>query len=302
MSKSSLKSQKAISLCLTGLLLLIAAPITMETQQPTSSSTTSADVMVVAIGRNDSVLAGGISSGKLKPDAEVDVEPLAWLSPSGEWRGFRCNENHPKDCQTFEREYLKKPHAYGVVSADGRGASVKVEHMALDHECFGYGGQGTYSGAPIAYAAVATSSPDIFTIGESAKRLTSRDAEPVRKAFAATVGDQLDSKRELRVYVLRLEGHELLAVQRAFQDYGGQVQLNFIFAIGQMNNGRFDLFSWQNRVDNDENEQILGVIHLKNGRDFLVNTVSHPEGQYFRVYGIQGGRLTLVYSGGGGRC
>jgi hypothetical protein len=176
MSKSSLKSQKASRLCFTGLLLLIAAPITMETQQPTSSSTTSADVMVVAIGRNDSVLAGGISTGKIKPHAEVDVEPLAWLSSSGEWRGFRCDEDHPKACGAFESEYLKKPHTYGVVSADGRGATVKVQHMELDHECFGYGGQGTYSGAPITYATVAASSPDIFTVGGSAKRLTARGA------------------------------------------------------------------------------------------------------------------------------
>jgi hypothetical protein len=33
-----------------------------------------------------------------------------------------------------------------------------------------------------------------------------------------------------------------------------------------------------------------------------VNTVSHPEGQYFRVYGIQEGKPTLVYHGGGGGC
>src|SRR5450631_959244 len=154
---------------LTGLLFLIASPAVVVTQQPESTSTSSTAVMVVAIGRDDSVLAGGISTGKIKPHAEVDVEPLAWLSSSGEWKGLRCDESHPKDCHTFEREYLKKPHTYGVISADGRGATVKIEHMELDRECFGYGGQGTYSGAPIAYAAVATSSPDIFTVGDSAK-------------------------------------------------------------------------------------------------------------------------------------
>ena len=306
MSKLNIKGQEVGRLLLTGLLFLIAAPFALLTQQPESSLTTSPGVMVVAVGRDDSVLAGGIGTGKIKPDAEVDVVPLAWLSSSGEWRGISCDENHPQNCHTFEREYLRKPHTYGVISADGRGATVNVEHMALDHECFGYGGQGTYSGAPIAYAAVAASSHDIFTDGDSAKRLTNHDAEPVRKAFAVAVGDKLDSTVELRIYSLRLEGHDLLAVQRAYQDYGsaphGQVQLNFIFAIGQMSGGRFHLLSWQNRIDNDENEQILGVIHLKNGRDFLVNTVSHPEGQYFRVYGIQNGKVTLVYSGGGGSC
>jgi hypothetical protein len=305
MGQSIIFTQRA-TLFLGALLFLIATPVVMVPQQLPPPPSTSAKVMILAVSRDDSVLAGGISTGKIMPDRQVDVEPLAWLSSSGEWSGFRCTEDHPKACKTFDRDYLKKPHTYSVVSGDGRGAIVKVKHMALDHECFGYGGQGTYSGTPINYAGVATSSSDFFTGGDSARRLDSRDADPVRKAFAATVGKKLDSMKELRVYSLSLEGQELFAVQRAFQDYGStpgrDVQLNFIFAIGRMSNGRFHMLSWQNRVDNDENEQILGMIHLRNGRDFLVNTVSHPEGQYFRVYGIRDGKPALVYWGGGGGC
>jgi hypothetical protein len=286
--------------------LILSTSVAILSQQPIPKSPDPRDVMVAAVSRNDSVLAGGISSGRLHAAGRVDVVPLAWLSPTGEWKEIACNENHQSECPQFERDYLKKPHTYTVVSADGIGAHVQVDEMPLDHECFGFGGQGSYSGGSISYAAIAASSPDVFTVGDSAKRLTNQDAEPVRKAFAATVGDKLDSTKELRIYSLRLEGHDLLAVQRAYQDYGstpdGQIQLNFIFAIGQISNGRFHLLSWQNRINTDENEQILGIIHLKNGRDFLVNTVSHPEGQYFRVYGIQGGRLTLVLSGGGGSC
>jgi hypothetical protein len=305
MNQSIVFTQRG-NLFLSASLLLIATPVVMVSQQFPPSPSTSAKVMMLAASRDDSVLAGGISTGKMMPDRRVDVAPLAWLSSSGEWSGFRCTEDHPKACNTFERDYLKKPHTYRVVSGDGRGAIVKVDTMELDHECFGYGGQGTYSGAPMAYAGVAASSPDIFSRGRSAKRLSSRDAEPVRNAFAATVGKKLDSMKELRIYSLSLEGQELFAVQRAFQDYGstphGDVQLNFIFAIGRMSNGRFHLLSWQNRVNTDENEQILGMVHLRSGRDFLVNTVSHPEGQYFRVYGIRDGKPTVVYWGGGGGC
>ena len=286
---------------LAGLCLVVTAPAAVNTQQPAAS----ADVMVVAVDRNDSVLAGGISTGNLRPNTEVGVEPLAWLSPSGKWRSIRCDEDHPVACHAFERDYLKKPHTYEVISADGRGATVKVDQMAL-YECFGYGGQGTYTGPSITYAAVAASTTSIFTVGAPAKRLADADAEPIRKAFAAAVGNKLDSAKELRVYALRLENHDFIAVQRAYQDYGstsdGKLQFNFIFALGQMNGDRFHLLTWKNEVDNDENEQILGVIHLKSGRDFLVNTVSHPEGQYFRIYGIQDGKLTLVYWGGGDNC
>lgn len=69
-----------------------------------------------------------------------------------------------------------------------------------------------------------------------------------------------------------------------------------------MKQGQFHLLAWQNETNSDENEQILGVIHLTSGRDFLVNTVSDPESQYFRIYGIRDGQLKLIFKGGGGGC
>lgn len=68
-----------------------------------------------------------------------------------------------------------------------------------------------------------------------------------------------------------------------------------------MNQGKFHLLFWKENTI-DENEQILGLVHLKNGRDYLVNTVSDPETQFFRIYGIRNGKLTLVFSGAGGGC
>jgi hypothetical protein len=265
--------------------------------------------MIAAVSHDDSVLSGGISSGGPFATGEAAVEPLAWLTPSGEWKAIRCDPNHPQDCKKFEREYLKKPHTYTVVSADGRDALANVKEMSLDDECFGYGGIGTFSGNSIAYAAVAAESTELFAVGEPAMRLADREAEPIRKAFAAALGEKLDSIKELRVYSLHLEGQSFIIIQRAYQDYASKPlyspnkseNLNFIFAVGTMKESKFHLGYWKKNVE-DENEQILGTVHLKNGRDFLVNTVSDPESQFFRIYGILNGKLTLVFSGGGNSC
>jgi hypothetical protein len=280
-------------------------------QQAAPNPPEEGDVMVAAVSRDESVLTGGISSGKLKAAREVDVTPLAWLNPSGEWISIACDDNHLAECSRFGTAYLKKPHAYTMVSADGRGATIAVKEMRLDTECFGYGGQGTYSGASINYAGVAASSPAIFSAGRPARRLSHHDAEPIVTLLSAAVGEKLDSTKELQVYSLRLEGHDLFVVQRAFQDWVSKPDydmgnsagagLKMIFAIGTRWGGQFQLLHWKENIE-DENEQILGTIHLRSGRDFLVNTVSQPEGQFFRIYGIRDGKLSLVYSGGGGSC
>ena len=44
------------------------------------------------------------------------------------------------------------------------------------------------------------------------------------------------------------------------------------------------------------------MIHLKSGKDFLVNSVTDPESYFFRIYGIKDGKLTKVFEGGGGGC
>src|SRR5579863_6315134 len=151
--------------------------------------------MVVGVAHDDSVMGGGISSKHEMAPGVVDVEPIAWINPQGEWKKLTCVEYKSPECMKFDSEYLSKPHNYSVVSADGRDAIVHVDHMALDDECFGIGGQGTFTGGPIRYAAVAAESPDIFTLGESAKKLPEQEAEPVRKALAIAVGNKLDSTK-----------------------------------------------------------------------------------------------------------
>jgi hypothetical protein len=244
---------------------------------------------------------------------KVAVEPIAWLNPVGVWKKMSCvDSDEPglsQACKNFYRDYLSKPHDYTVVSADGKGALIRVDRMAIDNECFGISGQGSFSGGPIRFGAVAAESPGIFTEGGSARRLADQEAEPVRKALATVVGNKLDSMKELRVYSILMNGKSLLVVQRAYQDYASKpdyqppdgLNLAEIFAIGTMKEGRFQLLFWKENTG-DDNEQILGLIHMKNGHDFLVSSSNNPEGNSFRVYGIRDGKVELILEGGGGEC
>jgi hypothetical protein len=285
--------------------LVLGASIAAWPQQSPSTPRLDADVVLTAVSRDDGVLVGGIGLRRKLGPGKLIIEPLAKLDSSGSWRGFDCDGNHQDGCRKFEKEYLSKHHTYTVVSADGRGATVNAAPIRLD-ECFDYTGKGTYSGASIGGTAIAASSTEMFTTGSSARLLTDHEFAPIRKELSALIPSKFDSARELRIYSVYLEGQSFFVIQRAFQDYGYKpgyetVRLRLIFAIGAMHQGRFHLLQWKKNVD-DENELVLGTIHLTNGRDFLITTVSDPESQSFRIYGISAGRLIVVYSGGGGSC
>lgn len=285
--------------------LLLGASVTALAQQPEPASTPDAAIMLAAVSRDDSVLVGGISSSGMLAPGIVSVEPMVWLTTSGEWQKIDCFADNKKGCDKFEKTYLSKSHTYTVVSADGRGATVKAAPVTPD-ECSSYTGKGTYSGAPIRDTAIAASSTEMFTSGSSAKRLAAQDAEPIRKALSAFVPTMLDSVNDLRIYSLRLEGQDIYIVQRAFQDYASRPDydpqkdnLKLFFGIGTMSKGVFRPIEWN--LD-DGNELVLGTIHLKNGQDFLVTSVNDSESQIFRIYGIKNGNLALVFLDGGSSC
>jgi hypothetical protein len=294
--------------------LLCTIPVVSLAQPPkTVSSVQEKDEMIVAVSRKSDVLSGGIGIGPpTNKDEEVSVEPIAWLTPAGDWKAIRCDWNHPKECRAFNTNYLKKPHTYTVVSADGRGAKIDVDQMRLTpaddlQDCFGYGGKGTTSGISNADTAIASSSIEPFIDGEPARLLSGQAAEQIRKSLASLIPAKLDSLIHLRFYSLRIEGMDLIVVQRAYKDYAPvsgrdpQQAMNLIFAIGTMQDGHFHLLFWKKNTQ-DESEQLLGLVHLKNGKNYLVNTVSDPESQFFRIYGIKDGKLALIFSGGGGGC
>jgi hypothetical protein len=150
-------------------LLCAFSAMSMGQKPKPASSAQSKDVMVVAVAHDDMVVASGIDFGAPLATGEVGVEPLAWLTQSGEWKAIRCASNHQQDCNEFERQYLSKPHTYTVVSAEGKGVVIRVKKMKLDDECFGYGGKGTFSGSSIPDTAVAAGSTSLFAAGKPAR-------------------------------------------------------------------------------------------------------------------------------------
>jgi hypothetical protein len=282
--------------------LPLIASAAILVQHPVPAPSPEADVMLAAASRDESMLAGGIGSAKWTGRGTVVVEPLARLTPSGEWKSLPCATGDRKSCLKFEREYLSKPHAYVVITPDGKGATISAAPTTLS-ECYDFGGTGTYSGAPVARSAIAASSDQLFAASTPPRSLGEEEGTAVRKALASLVPKQLDSTQQLRIFALRLEGHDVLVVQRAYADIATpqDERPKFIFALGTINQGSFNVLHWKQNTE-DEEERLLGTICLKSGREFLISVVSDPESHSFRVYGIRDGHLALIYSGGGSSC
>ncbi|HUM05875.1 MAG TPA: hypothetical protein VLT90_10480, partial [Terriglobales bacterium] len=88
---------------------LLVASVVVCAQQ-TQAPAKEADVILVAVSRNASVLNGGIFTGEMLAPGKLSVEPLAWLTPAGEWKSLECDENNQDGCRKFEKTYLSKPH------------------------------------------------------------------------------------------------------------------------------------------------------------------------------------------------
>lgn len=289
--------------------LLFGASVMALTQQPIPKQQLGTDVLLVAVSRDNSMFSGGFGPSKWTGAGTVYVEPIARLTQSVNWKDIPCGikqEASPAGqlgCRRYAREYLNKPHTYSVVSADGMGAVVHAAPSTLS-ECFDYSSTGSYSGAPIAGSAIASSSSELFSESEPVHQLTADEAKPIRKALTTYTPKKFDSTVYLRYFSLKLEGQELIVVQRNYADISRasiQASWNHIFAIGTMENGRFHFLYWQANTE-DEDERIVGTIHLKSGRDFLIVSDSDSESQSFRVYGMRNGKLILVYTGGGSAC
>lgn len=263
--------------------------------------------MVIAVSRDQSVLLGGVGGKDLAKDGTVQVEIMAYVTSTGEWSSHPCAQNYTKQCESFARQYLSKPHRYTVVSADGRGTEVLSMPVTLD-ECYDYTGVGTYPGASLHGTAIASDAPEFFAEGSAVTQVSPGDAAPIRNALRKFVPSKLDSLLELRLYRVELEGQQFIVAQRAYQDWAsnpkydtGQGALKMIFGIGKYEAGQFHLLHWKKNVE-DLNEQIIGKVRLRSGKEFLITSLSDPESQTFHVYGIRDGKLAIVYAGGGSGC
>lgn len=287
--------------------LISVIAIVVGGQRPVKHASPTTEIMIAAVSRDEYMLRGENFSRRWTREGTVAVEPLARLTPSGDWIGLPCS-NHtedtadgPKNCIAFARRYLSKRHTYTIISIDGNGAVVRAAPATLD-ACYGYTGTGTYSGGAIQRSAIAASSAKFFAESVPAHPLSERESAAEYKALKGLVPKRLDTREKLRLFGLNLEGHNMIVIQRAYVDIGNDTgQYELIFAIGTLEGGKFHILHWKQNTG-DEEERILGTIGLKNGRQFLITAVSDPESNYFRVYGIQAGHLALVYEGGGASC
>jgi hypothetical protein len=291
------------------LVVLLGVFATAVAQQPVTQSLPNTKIMIAAVSRDSSIMVGGFPPSKLDDKSTVDWNLLGHLTPSGQWSsGLPCSDDPGKSpaarkgCIEWAHAYQSKPHVYTVISADGYGTVVHVTHAFLS-DCYGFGGTGAYSDDAIRKFAIATSSARFFAESAPPHPLSQEESVAVQKALMSLVPKKLGTTHELRLFGVRLEGHKFIVIQRTFSDVGNQQMDNntLIFAIGTLNRGQFHLLHWkQNTVD--EQETMLGTIALKSGREFLITAVTDPEGNWYRVYGFRHGRLTLIYTGGGGSC
>ncbi|MGC8549075.1 MAG: hypothetical protein ACP5M4_05185 [Acidobacteriaceae bacterium] len=267
-------------------------------------------IMLTAVSRDDSVLIGGISTGIRTPQGIASVEQIAWITPSGLWQDLPCNYHWVTDadiarCRDFAAGYLGQFHNYTIVSPDGFGGSVQAAPAHLD-DCYSFATRGIYSGQPLERTAIAASDPSAFLPSHPIQPVDALDYQKTLAAFAAASPVPLGTLAGIRLYRTQWNGHSLILVERSFTDFSSAnpsvvPNVKLIFAIGEITRGKFHVLFWK-RNTQDENEQVLGAVTLKNGREFLITSVNSPEAQFFRVYAMRNGHIEMVFSGGGSSC
>jgi hypothetical protein len=289
---------------------LLLAGMAVGGAVPAWGATPASGIMIAAVSRNESVLAGGISTGKWTPDGVAVVEPLAWLSPNGQWADLPCNYRWVTDadlglCRAFAQSYLAEPHAYTIVSTAGFGDTLLTPPMELGN-CDSFGATAPYAGAAVEDSALAASEPGQFLSPPALLPEANAGYDALFRAFAAAAPVPAARMEGVRFFHLTLDGHALVVAQRSFLDFANAgpsdaSTVKLIFAMGEMERGRFHLLFWK-RNETEENEQVLGTLQLKDGEQFLLTSVNTPEAQFFRAYAMQNGHLRLVFQGGGYSC
>jgi len=270
-------------------------------QQPAPVPADNRDIMLTAVARDQSLLLGGLGPSKRLGQGKVAVEPMVRLTSAGEWKNLPCESGTGKGCEKFKREYLSKLHSYTVISPDGKGAIIHAAPATLS-ECYGFVGKGTYSGASIPNSAIATSSSEVFEDAEPFRSLDKHEVAVIQRSLSHLVPEKLDSIRNLRFIGTKLEGRDVVVIQRSYLDLATpDERAQFVFVIGAIEQDQFQTLHWKKNME-DEDESVIGTIRLKSGRDYLITTVSDPESHMYRIYGFKQGRLVLVYSGGGSSC
>lgn len=272
-----------------------------------------AKTMVVAVVQDQALFTGAPepapAAGATPGTSRLRVFPVGEVSVSGNWLNLPCDPHHvgkkalpPKLCQKFSTEYLAKPHEYQVISAAGEGATVTSGAVRVD-QCGIYFGRGSMSGAELHDTAIAAGKEVAFEHVDGWKPVPAESVKALMDEAIKLPPAKLDTTDHLEAFSLRLEGQDLVLLQRGFfqSGPGRSLRHKLIFGLGKMENGQLQVMFWKANVD-EELEQPVGIIRLKSGREFLVTSVRAPEGQWFRIYGVVGGKVVLILSAGGASC
>lgn len=168
-------------------------------------------------------------------------------------------------------------------------------------DCYDFSSSGTLSTFGIGGSAIASDHPEFFAASPVLQGASPAEITIVR-AGLLSLGEKKVRKFEgVQVRKVQIQGHAYFIAERHSTAHRS---LGIAFSIGRIEHGRFELIRWNDGggEDGDTVESALGVIRLKSGREFLVTTESDPEGQRFYAYGIKGGRLQIVFKGGGSSC
>lgn len=295
-----------------------------ESRDAGSAAQAAESVLLVAVSRQDALLADGIGSGRFLPPGVIDVEPIARITPDGRWLALPCATAAPNPasdmvigagnsydpgsaCQQFVHGYLNQIHSYTVVSSYGFGLSLTAYPLnpaADPATCLNLDGTGSYMGSSMPYSAVAAPDAAAFTPAQQFVRLRGKAYRSALAHFAAVAPIPLASMQQgVRFYAVSLDGRQLIVVERSFTDFSSTApsivaNLPFVLAIGEMAGGHFHLLFWKRNLE-QESEQLIGNLKLRSGQEFLVTSVNTSEAQFFRVYGVRRGEVQMVFEGGG---
>lgn len=300
---------RIVCLSLFPLMALLASPAGFAAPKP-SAAQPPHSVMLAAVSRDNSVLNGGISTGIRTLPGIANLEQIAWITPSGEWLDLPCNYHWVTDvdiarCRDFAASYLSQFHSYTIVSAEAFGDTVQSAPAQLDN-CDSFATHAIYSGRPVERTAIAASDRSAFLPGSPLRPVGGLDYQQTLAAFAAASPVHLTTLSGIRLYRTLWNGRALIIVERSFTDFSSSnpsvvPNVKLIFAIGDITDGRFHVLFWKHNTE-DDNEQVLGTVTLKNGKEFLLTSVNSPEAQFFRAYAIRDGHIQMVFSGGGSSC
>ena len=235
--------------------------------------------------------------------SHVPVELLAVVTASGNWIDptLRCREEDNAGCKEFLEQYLNRAKDYTVLTLPGRGSTVHVEPVDKLDDCYDFWSTGTLSSGNTGDAAIASDHLALFDTSPAWQNASRSEIAIVRAGLLGLGPKKVKEFDGVQVRKIQIEGQMYFVAERhstTHRRYG------IVFSIGRIEQGRFDLVRWNDEggEDGDTVESALGVIRLKNGREFLITTESDPEGQTFYAYGIRNGHLQIVFQGGGSSC